>query len=134
MVHISSTLLSPLNLAFAALVLFLVHRIFFELTTGARRRQLIAEHGCQPVYRYKHEGVLGKLFGIDVMKAMIKSGREGRMQEASRIRNFSNGINTIVSRRLNADIISTIEPENIKAVRRNMHCHTSFPFIFRFRD
>lgn len=108
--------LTPINLAFLAIVLFLVQRIHFELTTGARRRRIIAENGCEPAYKYPHKGIMGKLMGLDVIQDMMKSGKEGRMHESGRLRNFANGRNTILSRRLLSDSVITIEPENIKAV------------------
>jgi hypothetical protein len=56
------------------------------------------------------------LMGYDVLKEFVRTGREGRMHEALRERNFSNGINTIESRRLMRWSIATIEPENVKSV------------------
>ena len=110
------SVLTPVNLIFIAGALFLVQRLYTELTTGARRRRMIAEHGCKPAYRYPHKGIMGKAVGLDVMKDMIKSGKEGRMGEASRIRNFSGGRYTLEQRRLLGDMVVTIEPENIKTV------------------
>lgn len=110
------TYLTPLNLTFLAIVLFLLNRIYFELTTGAARRRMIAEYGCKPAHRYAHKGLLGRWFGLDVLKESIQSGREGRMFEANRLRNFNTGINTLISRRLTHDSILTIEPENVKTI------------------
>lgn len=110
-------LLTPLNLVFLAGVLFLGHRIYFELTAGAHRRRLIAEHGCKPPYKYPHKGIMGKLMGLDVVKEMMRSGREGNMHETNRKRNFINGIKTIETRRpFFEDGFITIEPENVKTV------------------
>jgi cytochrome P450 len=116
MVHLLSTLMSPLNLLITALLLFVLNRIYFELTIGVRRRRLIAENGCKPPPHFPHKGLLGKLFGWDIVKDVMKSGREGRMHEASRIRNYSRGNHTMEFRRIDQQTIVTIEPENVKAV------------------
>jgi hypothetical protein len=108
--------LTVFNFFFIQAVAFLLYKIYFELTTGARRRRLIAEKGCEAPYRYPHKGILGRLMGYDVLKEFVRTGREGRMHEALRERNFSNGINTIESRRLMRWSIATIEPENVKSV------------------
>lgn len=86
---------SPALILLGLVVLFAVYRILFELTTGARRRQIIRENGCQPTYEYPHKGLLGKLYGLDVIKALVKSGKEGRMNEASRLRNYGSGHKTL---------------------------------------
>ncbi|KAK6373919.1 hypothetical protein LTS17_007889 [Exophiala oligosperma] len=106
--------LPVLIIAFVAL--FALHRIYFELTTGARRRRMIRENGCEPVYQYPHKGIGGKLLGLDVIKEMVKSGKEGRMHEATRLRNFSDGRKTLKVKVLRQRFISTIEPENVKTI------------------
>ncbi|KAK5458074.1 hypothetical protein LTS15_004153 [Exophiala xenobiotica] len=107
----------PLPVVLIALVtLFALNRIYYELTTGARRRRMIRENGCEPVCQYPHKGIGGKLLGLDVIKAMVQSVKEGRMHEATRARNFSNGRNTVKVKVLRTKIISTIEPENIKTI------------------
>lgn len=119
MAHVLSpvlTHLTPLNITFVLFATFLLHRIYFELTTGARRRRLVAERGCKPTYQYPHKGILGRWLGLDVLKEFVQSGREGRMQEATRLRNFSNGIKTLQTRRLLTNNFATIEPENVKSV------------------
>ncbi|KAK5308561.1 hypothetical protein LTR99_001537 [Exophiala xenobiotica] len=107
----------PLPVVLIALVaLFALNRIYYELTTGARRRRMIRENGCEPVCQYPHKGIGGKLLGLDVIRAMVQSVKEGRMHEATRARNFSNGRNTVKVKVLRTKIISTIEPENIKTI------------------
>jgi hypothetical protein len=82
---------SPTALALFAVVLLVVRRLFWEMTVGARRRRLIREHGCEPMYRYPHKGIGGKLLGLDTMKEVISSAKEGRMNEANRLRNWQDG-------------------------------------------
>lgn len=90
--------LSSIPVPFVALCLvvaFALRRIYFELTTGARRRRMISENGCKEPYSYPHKGILGKLLGLDVIKELLKTGKEGRMLEASRERNFGKGHHTL---------------------------------------
>ncbi|KAJ9611983.1 hypothetical protein H2200_003578 [Cladophialophora chaetospira] len=100
----------------AFVTLFALHRVYFELTTGARRRRMIKESGCEPIVWYPHKGIMGNLLGADLIKDMIKSGKEGRMHEASRIRNFGDGKKSIRVRLAKNNVINTIEPENIKTI------------------
>lgn len=86
----------PLPLVITGVVvLFALQRIYYELTTGARRRRMIRENGCEEVYSYPHKGIGGKLLGLDVIKDMTKAGKEGRFFEAMRFRNFGDGRKTI---------------------------------------
>ncbi len=85
-----------LSLLVTALVaLFALHRIYYEMTTGRRRRRMIRDNGCEEVWSYPHKGIGGKLLGLDVIREMIKSGKEGRLHEANRLRNFSGGRKTL---------------------------------------
>ena len=79
----------------AIVALYAIRRIYYELTTGARRRKTIKDNGCEEVVWYRHQGILGKLFGLDYVKAMVEAGKEGRMHEATRIRNWSDGKKTM---------------------------------------
>ena len=82
----------PFSAILIAIVAFVVfRRVYFELTTGARRRQMIKQNGCEEAKWYPHKGIMGNLFGLDLVKDMIESGREGRLNEASRIRSWSDG-------------------------------------------
>jgi len=87
---------------------FVLKRLYYELTTGSRRRAMIREHGCKPVVWYEHQGILGKLFGVDVMKALLGSAKRGSLHQESRIRNFT-GRNTVMFRILRSKFIMTIE-------------------------
>ncbi|OAL26002.1 hypothetical protein AYO20_10271 [Fonsecaea nubica] len=107
----------PIPVLLIALVaVYALHRIYYELTTGARRRRMIRDNGCEEVVWYPHKGIMGKLYGVDVIKQMVQSGKEGRMNEATRLRNFSSGRNTLKLRMAKNTVISTIEPEIIKTI------------------
>jgi hypothetical protein len=90
-----------LQILFVAVVVLLgLHRVYYELTTGARRRKMIKEHGCQPVWQYPQKGILGKTLGLDLIKEIIKAGKEERPNQAAKERFFSNGRNTVQYRLL----------------------------------
>jgi hypothetical protein len=86
----------------------LLKRIYYELTTGSRRRAMIRENGCKPVVWFEHQGIMGNLFGLDVMKALLGSAKRGSLHQESRLRNFS-GRNTVIFRILRNKFIMTIE-------------------------
>lgn len=107
----------PIPVVILALVaVYALHRLYYEMTTGARRRRLIRDNGCEDVYLYPHKGIMGKLYGVDVIREMVRSGKEGRMHEASRIRNWSNGRKTLKFNLAGRRVISTIEPEIVKTI------------------
>src|SRR5450432_1180057 len=79
----------------AVVALLLLKRVHYELTTGARRRRMIEEHGCQPVWQYPHQGILGKTLGLDLIKDIMKAGKEERPNQATAKRFYANGRNTV---------------------------------------
>ena len=85
------------HLALAVTVLALLQYVYWQLTTGAQRRRMIRENGCEPVVRYENKGILGKLFGLDVIQATLSSAKQGRMCQQLRIRNYT-GRNTVMHR------------------------------------
>jgi len=87
---------------------FVLKRLYYELTTGSRRRAMIRENGCKPVVWYEHQGILGKMLGVDVMKALLGSSKQGTLHQESRKRNFT-GRNTVKFRILRNKVIMTIE-------------------------
>lgn len=98
-----------------AVALLIINKIYWELTVGASRRRMIKEHACQPVKKYPHKGIFGKLFGFDTMKQSIQAANEGRIHEMTRARNWGTQ-NTIQLKNFRRTFIMTIEPENVKAV------------------
>ena len=70
------------------IVVLAIRRVYYELTTGAARRAIIKEHGCEPVYHWPHRGILGKLLGLDVIREQIKDDKVGRTFEGNRQRLF----------------------------------------------
>jgi cytochrome P450 len=108
-------MLSPTLLLVGLIALLALRRIHYELTTGARRRRMIRDNRCEPPVRFEHRGVLGRWLGIDVIKEVMRTAKEGTLHEHSRARNFT-GRNTLELRMLLSTVVFTIEPENVKAV------------------
>lgn len=87
MIFVWST--SPLiEIVGCLVVFFTIKRIYYELTLGATRRAISKENGCKPVYHWRHEGVLGKFFGLDIIKQQLKDDKAGRTFEGVRQRFF----------------------------------------------
>jgi len=108
-------MLSPTLLLVGLIALLALRRIHYELTTGARRRRMIRDNGCEPPVMFEHQGVLGRWLGIDVIKEVMRTAKEGTLHEHSRARNFT-GRNTLELRMLLSKVVFTTEPENIKTV------------------
>lgn len=83
---LSLTSISWLDVVGYLVVLFAIRRVYYELTTGAARRALIKEHGCEPVYHWPHRGILGKLLGLDIIRLQMKDDAVGRTFEGTRQR------------------------------------------------
>ena len=76
------------------------------------RRQIYLSHKCQPIAKSCNKNLL---LGIDVMLENIRATREHRFLELIRQRHHLFG-NTFQSKQLLRPAISTVEPENIKAI------------------
>lgn len=94
------------------LILGLVYLLIQRLKTEVRRRKLISSHGCKPPTRFP---VWDPVFGIDVMYKTAKAHSGNTMLSTVRTRHAQYGM-THSSRIANIPTISTIEPENLKAV------------------
>lgn len=106
------------NVSIAAAIaaaLFLARWILWQLTTGAARRRMIQENGCRPAKHYQHQGILGKLFGIDFVLFRWKATKSKHSHEAIREALFSQH-KTLQITALHKEIFITVEPENIKSI------------------
>ena len=104
---------APLHaLVQGALILGLVYLLIQYLKTEARRRKLISTHGCKPPIRFP---VWDPLLGIDVIYKTVKAHSDKTMLSTMRARHAHYGM-TYSSRMATISSISTIEPENLKAI------------------
>lgn len=103
---------APAPLVLGTLLLGLVYFLIQRFKTEARRQNLISSHGCKPPTKFP---VWDPVFGIDVMHKTVKTHRNRTMLDTMHARHAQYGM-TFSSRLSNVPIISTIEPENIKAI------------------
>ena len=111
----SSSAVSVLDIVGYVVVFLALKRIYYELTTGAKRRAIIKEQDCKPVYHWPHRGILGKLLGLDIIRLQLGDFKEGRSFEGVRQRFFMDR-NTVQAKSMGIDIIHTAEPEIVKTV------------------
>lgn len=102
----------PAPLVLGALFLGLVYFLIQRFEIEARRRNLISSHGCKPPAKFP---VWDPVFGIDVMYKAVKAHRNKTMLSTMHARHVQYGM-TYSSRLANVPTISTIDPDNIKAV------------------
>lgn len=97
------------------IVLLALRRIYYELTIGAKRRAIIKEHDCKPIYHWPHTGILGKLLGLDIIRLQLRDDKVGRSFEGMRHRFFTDR-NTLQARSMGLNVIHTVEPEIVKTI------------------
>jgi hypothetical protein len=81
---LSLSTLSWIDIIGYLVILLAAKRIYYELTTGAARRDIIKKHGCEPVYHWSHQGIFRKVLCLDVIQQQMKDAKMGRGCEASR--------------------------------------------------
>lgn len=102
----------PPALLLGGILIALVYLLGRRFATEAQRRKLIASHGCKPPQKFP---VRDPLFGLDVMYQTVKAHANKTMLQTKRSHHEMYG-NTHSSRLATVRTISTIDPENIKAV------------------
>ncbi|KAF2149416.1 putative P450 monooxygenase [Myriangium duriaei CBS 260.36] len=96
-----------------SLILAIVYYVYFQLTTGARRRAIIREKGCLPVNKVPSKD---PILGIDSFLEFRKAFQERRVLQFACWRFDMMGVTTIRNNVLGKRNISTIEPENLKQI------------------
>lgn len=82
--------LSPPSLLVWVVLAYLLKRITFELTTGAKRRQIIRDNGCKAPWAWPRQNFLG----LGLMYTIIRDAKEQKFLERSRERFLKSGRNT----------------------------------------
>ncbi|KAL8972419.1 MAG: hypothetical protein Q9197_002787 [Variospora fuerteventurae] len=104
------------QLAGGAIVCYIVYYVTWQLTVGARRRRIIAAHGCKPV---KDSPELNSwkdsFFGWTQLVASNKAHKQNKLLEYTRGRFRRHG-NTLHFKIGFDDMYSTAEPENVKTM------------------
>jgi cytochrome P450 len=85
--------------------------LYWELTTGRRRRQLARKHGCRPAKRIK---TTDPILGLDFLFTMTKWNQHHTLLENVDKLLFSSGYNTVEFNFLRYITILTTEAENTK--------------------
>ena len=101
------------KLAIALIALFLTRKVYWESTTGARRRALAKEHGCLPA---KRAPAKDPLLGIDWFFNNLKSFREHRLLEFWQSGLRDNNAHTLTLLMFGQRLYITDEPENVKTL------------------
>ena len=106
-----------LHILLASIFCYVIYRVRWELTTGASRRALIKEHGCEPIkrnpdYNYFPNNVIGYRTPLENV-ARIKGHN---FLESIRNRYLRFGNNTMMQRTIFTNLIQTIEPANLKTM------------------
>ena len=94
-------------------ILYGVHYLHWELTTGASRRRLSRQHGCKPVKKWPAKDIF---FGLDSLIEAGKALKEHRALETTQHRFHSLKRKTGSIKFLNQKVLVTIEPENVKTI------------------
>ncbi|KAL8999894.1 MAG: hypothetical protein Q9169_001299 [Polycauliona sp. 2 TL-2023] len=93
-------------------ILGAVYYLYSFLERYQARRHLVSQHGCQPPAKYP---VWDPFFGIDVIYDAVRAAKRKTFL-AEKVSHYNTYGNTHSSRLTSYPVISTIEPENIKAV------------------
>lgn len=104
--------LKQASLAFA--IFYAIYYIYWQLTTGARRRALIKEKGCQAVLQYPYKE---PFFAVDLFIKTLQAVRSRTLLELTTQRFYDLNARTIKFKLLGRPVISTIEPENLKTIQ-----------------
>lgn len=104
-------LLSFTNITLSLVSLLVARRIYWEVTTGTRRRALAKQHGCLPPKRRPSKKLL---FGIDHIMRNFKTYKEHRLLDEGREVLTGNNAHTVFMKILAVELYLTDDPENIK--------------------
>jgi cytochrome P450 len=101
------------NISVALISLYVARRIYWEVTTGARRRAFIKQHGCLPA---KPRRTRGPFLGLDLLLDQIKNIKEHRLLESWMQELRAANAHTISCSVLGNRVFITDDPENVKTL------------------
>ena len=93
---------------------YIIYCLYWELTTGAFRRRLIKEKGCQTPTKYPD---WDPILGLGVYRETIAWMKNHTLLANSRQRFAKVGVNTFLSKAAGRKFLFTIEPENLKSIQ-----------------
>lgn len=97
-----------------AAALYLAYIIYWEFTTGASRRKLIAEKGCEPPVKWPTKD---PILGYDFFTATKRALKEHKLLQTNQGRFEKLGRTTYAAKMLGRSFVVTTEPENLKHVQ-----------------
>lgn len=94
---------------------YVLYRLIVRTIVGYRHSKFIKENGCKPVPKYPHKD---PIFGLDTFFESLRLSRTGGLLERmrERYRLVDGGVNTYSTLILGEPVITTMEPENVKAI------------------
>ncbi|KAF2016991.1 putative P450 monooxygenase [Aaosphaeria arxii CBS 175.79] len=101
------------KVAITLIALYIARRVYWEATTGARRRSIAKQNGCLPPRKVP---LRDPIFGLDLLYSNIKAHSDNRLLEAWSDRLKSQERHTVVMPILGNNIYLTDDPENIKSM------------------
>ena len=100
----------------AALALYAIYYLYWQITVGASRRRIIKENGCKPIRNSPElNSWADSIIGWKLFLENAKAYKEHRLLEHLRDRFERNGY-TIHTRLLTTHSYLTVEPENLKTM------------------
>ena len=106
-----------LHILLASIFFYVIYRVHWEFTTGASRRALIKEHGCEPIKRNPdYNNFPNNVIGCRTLLENIAGIKQHKFLERIRNRYLRFGNNTMMQRMIFTDMIQTIEPDNLKTM------------------
>ncbi|KAF2107238.1 putative P450 monooxygenase [Lophiotrema nucula] len=103
------------KLALTFIALYLARRVYWEATTGSRRRALKKRHGCLPNKELPTKNRF-LVFGIDFIRRNIRAYKDHKLLEAWGACLTDNNAHTISMHVLGQSIFLTDDPENVKTI------------------
>jgi len=93
--------------------LYIVYYVYWQLTTRARRRRMIREHGCKPINRLPS---WDPIFGLDIFFQTLGNLKNKTLLATTQNRFREMGVTTFQLNLMGQVIYMTVEPENLKTV------------------
>ena len=107
---------SPVQAVVAALALYTIYYIYWQLTAGASRRRMIKENGCKPMRNFPElNSWSDSIIGWKLFLENAKAYKEHRLLEHIQGR-FERNDYTVRKKLLTTQIYVTAEPENLKTM------------------
>ena len=104
------------HILLAAVVLYTLYCIYWQLTVGANRRRLIRENGCKPVKtNSEYNGWMEELIGIKAFRENRKAFIQHNLMQMG-LERFQRHGTTTKTHILGKTVYSTTEPEILKTI------------------